>query len=565
MMKIKSLSILIFFLVALIGCTPSSDRNSTAASDGEAILRGEKVFMEHCTSCHGIERDGIGPALGGLPSIVKSEWIARFIKNPAAMIQSGDERAVTLHEKYKVIMPAFSSFTENQLSDIVAFLGSQKIADGKDELDPLSLKDPIPGRIPMSDLVIKIKQVAVIPPSSTQGQLTRICKMDYRADSKDLYVVDLRGKLYQLQKGIPKVYLDMAKERPNFIDKPGLATGFGSFAFHPDFASNGLLYTSHSEKAGSAAADFTYHDSIKVTLQWVITEWKTDHPEAFPFVGKSRELMRINMLYSWHGVQEITFNPLSKKGDEDFGLLYAGIGDGSSVEYGHPELAHSKEKIWGTIIRIDPSGSNSRNGKYGIPVSNPFVKEGPNTVKEIFAYGFRNPHRISWIKAGLMLASNIGQHHIESVNLILKGQDYGWPMREGTFAMDLAKGMSNVYPLPENDKNYHFAYPVVQYDHDEGNAISGGYEYKGETIGALKGKYVFGDIVNGRLFFVSTETISPGIQSPIEEWRISLNGEVRSLQSLCGADKVDLRFGRDAAGEIYLLVKQDGKIYKLIE
>ena len=133
----------------------------------------------------------------------------------------------------------------------------------------------------------------------------------------------------------------MAKEKPKFIHKPGLATGFGSFAFHPDFQKNGLLYTTHVESPGSGKADFAYNDSIKVTLQWVLSEWKTETPNAFPFSGKSRELFRINMVGSFHGVQEITFNPLAKPGDEDYGLLYIGIGDGSSVEFGYPFLVHS--------------------------------------------------------------------------------------------------------------------------------------------------------------------------------------------------------------------------------
>jgi len=73
--------------------------------------------------------------------------------------------------------------------------------------------------------------------------------------------------------------MDMAKLKPEFINEPGLGTGFGSFAFHPDFAKNGLLYTTHTEAPNSGKADFTYADSIKVTLQWVLTEWKAYEPK----------------------------------------------------------------------------------------------------------------------------------------------------------------------------------------------------------------------------------------------------------------------------------------------
>jgi mono/diheme cytochrome c family protein len=544
----------------------SCHRQSEQLADTSAASSGEKIFIEQCASCHSINKVGIGPALGGVQDAGRENWMRKFIKNPRSVIESGDERASFLFEKYKMIMPSFAKLSDEQMNDIIAFLKAQKLADdGGDGIDPLSIKDPIPQPIPMSELVITMKQVAVIPPSSNEGQLTRICKLDYRPDTKDIYVVDLRGKLYELRDGIPKVYLDLQQERPDFINTPGLATGFGSFAFHPAFHINGLLYTTHAERAVAAPADFAYNDSIKVTLQWVLTEWKTDQPDAYPFKGKGRELLRINMVHSYHGIQEITFNPFAQNADEDYGLLYLGIGDGTSAEYGYPFLAHSKEKIWGTIIRIDPFGHNSKNGKYGIPSGNPFVKSGnPSTVKEIYAYGFRNPHRITWTKSGKMLCSNIGQHSIESVHLVLKGNDYGWPMREGTFAMDLTKGINNIYPLPENDELNNFTYPVIQYDHDEGNAISGGFEYNGNSVKALRGKYLFGDIVKGRLFFVKTNDLAFGKQAPIKEFRVSIDGKIKSLTSLCGADKVDLRFGSDAEGEIYILTKPDGKIYKLM-
>src|SRR5690606_41596514 len=96
-------------------------------------------------------------------------------------------------------------------------------------------------------------------------------------------------------------------------------------------------------------------------------------------------------------------------------------------------------------------------------------------------YGFRNPHRISWTKSGQILASNIGHHNIESLNLILPGHNYGWPVREGTFVMDIQTSLAEVFALPSDDETYGITYPVAQSDHDEGNAISGGYEYWGKT------------------------------------------------------------------------------------
>ena len=271
------------------------------------------------------------------------------------------------------------------------------------------------------------------------------------------------------------------------------------------------------------------------------------------------------MVGQFHGVQEITFNPLAKPGDEDYGLLYIGIGDGASVELGYPFLVHSPEKIWGSILRIDPAGKNSNNGQYGIPPSNPYAKsENPNTVREIYANGFRNPHRITWTKKGQMLASNIGHHNIEALYMVLPGRDYGWPIREGRFVMKADENMSNIFVLPADDSIYRVTYPVAQYDHDEGNAISGGYEYWGSSVPEFKGKYIFGDIVKGRVFFVESNDLKIGHQSTIREMKVAVNGKVTTLVEQCGAQKVDMRFGRDSKGELYVLTKPDGKVYRVI-
>lgn len=76
-------------------------------------------------------------------------------------------------------------------------------------------------------------------------------------------------------------------------------------------------------------------------MQWVLTEWKTENPGAATFSGTSREMFRLNMVTGMHGVQEITFNPLSNKtGDEDYGMLYVGVGDVDCVQNGYAFLTH---------------------------------------------------------------------------------------------------------------------------------------------------------------------------------------------------------------------------------
>lgn len=542
--------------------------NKFIAEDSEIIAKGEAIFNRNCSGCHNFRQDGIGPQLGGLTTKVSAEWIEHFIRNPQKVLNSGDERAKELFTKYKVVMPSFDALTNDEIKQIIAFLNIHKLPEQKVTKETgKELSNPVPDKIKSSDLVVEFKQAARFPASSDSNKLplTRITKLDFQPNTENLFVLDLRGKLYKMQDNKPVVYMDMAKMKPAFINEPGLATGFGSFAFHPQFAKNGLIYTTHTEPAGSAKADFSYADSIKVSLQWVLTEWKADHPGAAVFSGTGRELFRVNMVTGIHGVQEITFNPLAKPDEEDYGLLYIGIGDGGSAEEGYPFLAHSPEKIWGTILRINPAGKNSANGRYGIPPQNPFAKM-QNTKKngEIYAYGFRNPHRITWSERGQMLVSNIGHGNIESINLVVKGYDYGWPVREGSFVLHPYGDLNKVYPLPPNDSVFHITYPVAQYDHDEGKAISGGFEYTGNAVPKLKGKYLFGDIPTGRLFYINMTDIKQGRQAVIKEWKVSVNGNIRTIRELCGSERADIHFGRDAQGELYLLTKPDGKMYKLV-
>ncbi len=559
----------VLFLLYLSSCTKNTSIDPRSIpTDSASIAIGKTKFSQNCASCHNFKKDGIGPQLGGLTRTIDTEWIREFIKNPKAKIASGDERAKELFEQYKTEMISFSFLTDDDLNSILAFMhtkGTPVEDPRKTAIDPNALKNPIPEPIAMSNLVVELKPFIQILPSGENNPLTRITKLTNQPNTDKLFLNDLRGKLYFLNGDKPEVYLDMEKEMPKFIHTPGLATGFGSYAFHPEFEKNGLLYTTHSEPPNSAKADFNYPDSIQVALQWVVSEWKTKTLGAFPFAGKSRELFRINMVDQIHGVQEAAFNPLAKPGDEDYGLLYIGVGDGGSAEKGYQFLCDNTEKIWGSVIRIDPSGSNSVNGHYGIPDSNPLAKdENPNTVREIFARGFRNPHRIIWDQSGRIFIANIGHHNVESLYLIQPFSNCGWPYREGTFVIDPSQNMHNIYPLPADDAKNNITYPVAQYDHDEGNAIAGGFEYAGKNLPELKGKFVFGDIVKGRMFYIEMKDIKPGTQATIKEWQLSIDGKITTLSKLCGSDKADERFGQDRNGELYLTTKPDGMVYRLV-
>jgi mono/diheme cytochrome c family protein len=559
---IPTLFILASILVYSSSCNSGKSPDSIA-TDSVSIEKGRLLFSKNCSGCHNFKQDGIGPNLSGITVSDSLGWLRQFIRSPKDLVESGDGHAKKLMATYHSLMPSFSALQNEDIDQLIAYLNTQKDRRKIND-DPLAIKNPVPEKIMASQIIVDLKLVAQIPASSDKQPLTRISKMDWVGPLKAWFVLDQRGRLYKLSNQKPSIWLDMAKWKPDFVNEPGLATGLGCFAFHPDFIHNGLFYTTHSEAPHTKKADFSIPDSIKQTLQWVLCEWKISDPRDSVFRGTCRELLRIDMVAGIHGVQEIIFNPLAKKGDEDYGQLYIGVGDGGSVENGYAFLTHHPDKIWGTVLRIDPLGKNSTNGQYGISPGNPFIKDSDaHTIREIYADGFRNPNRITWTQRGAMLVTNIGQANIEGIDIVLKGQHYGWPLREGKFEMHPDGNINNIYPVPANDSIFHITYPVAVFDHDEGKAIEGGFEYTGKEIPVLSGKYLFGDIPTGRLFFVRTADLKSGKLASVQEWFVSLNGKQLSLQNLCGQNRVDLRFGRDEKGEMYILTKPDGKIYRL--
>ncbi|MBC9868998.1 MAG: cytochrome C [Opitutae bacterium] len=428
------------------------------------------------------------------------------------------------------------------------------------------IADPVPGTPSISGITLQIEEFVQIPGSSRSAPRARINHLKPMRDGRGRVMVnDLRGPFYVIDDGAVSLYMDFEDEFPRFTISPGLGTGFTSFAFHPDFANNGTFYTAHSEGAGSGQANFTGPvRSAPVALQGVIVEWIASDPSASAFSGSKREILRVDLTHTIHGMQEIAFNPNALPGGSDYGLLYICIGDAGSTIRGFPLNAHRLDSVLGTILRIDPAGNNSANGNYGIPVDNP---------GEIWAYGFRNPHRISWDSAGdgKMLSGDIGERNIEELNWIEPGRDYGWNEREGTFVInpEFENNPQNgereeVFALPPNDEEFGYTYPVAQYDQDEGRAIVSGFVYRGSLAGALAGKFLFGDIVNGKIFVVEADTLQQGYQSEIEQLELELDGQKRTMLQIVGDSRVDLRFGIDAHNELYLLEKRWGRIYKVM-
>ncbi len=554
------------------GCGEKVQEELSIPTDPAVIARGKEIFQANCSACHNFRQKAIGPNLSGVTTEADADWLFRFIRNAPEMIDGGDARAVKLYEEYQQYMPAFTSIDSSDIMAIVGYLHThqEKPAATLARSERTgALLDPIPEKIPNANLSLVLQEVAQAPATLPEPPVARINKMLVlpNGDNERWFVHDLQGILYEIKAEQFEPYLDLAAAMTKFIDKPGLGSGFGSFAFHPEFNNNGLLYTTHTEAPGSASADYDYHDSIDVAVQWVLTEWQTDDPQANAFAGSPRELLRINMVSGVHGMQEVTFNPTAQPGDEDYGLLYQGVGDGGAVLHGHAELIQNLSGPWGSMLRIDPQGSNSRNGQYGIPDSNPYAQDdNEQTLGEVWAYGFRNPHRISWDAGGnhSMLISGIGQKNAEEVNLGVAGANYGWGEREGTFLLDTQGDIDKSYPLPDNDAELGFTYPVAQYDHDEGNAISGGFVYRGEAVPELQGKYVFGDIVTGRLFYAESDQLRLGQQADIKALGVRIDEQETDLRTATGVNRVDLRFGIGPDNELYIFTKSDGKVRRVV-
>ncbi|MDH4296313.1 MAG: PQQ-dependent sugar dehydrogenase [Cyclobacteriaceae bacterium] len=538
-------------------------------SDDTTVAEGKALFTKHCMSCHGLQEDGIGAPLGGITKVLSEKILVNFISDPSKAIESGEERARLLQHRYKLIMPSFKGMEESDIRSILAYLQYQTNLHALEPLaiekksDEAGLTGRLVAPVKKSGLAVALTEVVQLPRLSNSADLGVVTLRAHPSGDGTLVASDQQGVLYRVKNGTAEIFLDVRAQIENFQSGPGIATGVGSFDFHPNFLNNGLIYISHAETFKGQLADYIISDSIKSEVQWVISEWKMDDVNARVFSGTHRELLRLHAPTFGHGCQEIAFIPGLKKGDPDYGLLYIGYGDGGSNNIMRPELGHNLKSFLGTIMRIDPAGSNSRNGMYGIPDSNPFVHEkDPLTVKEIYAFGFRNPHRMAWDKANgnRMMATDIGESNIEELNIIEYGGDYGWPNREGVYGIATLRDLKTVFKLGNPDVDF-YKRPFVQYDHEEGNAISGGYVYDGE-IAALKNKYIFGDIVNGRLFYLN---IDPQLSdSTIYELAIKQDGKETNLQEMSQTKRLHLRIAYDQfKKELYIITKADGKVRRV--
>jgi glucose/arabinose dehydrogenase/mono/diheme cytochrome c family protein len=568
-MSVNKRFLFVFFCctILVVSANIYAQSNKSYSAIKQIIDKGDVLFQKNCAECHNFRQRGIGPDLAGVTADASYAYLSKFIINSQAVIKSGNKRAAALFAEYKVPMPAHPQFTPADINAILSFIHTHKKVTEVVQTVDLGEKitDPIPTKIAKAGLTLKLEEFATAPATSTKNPLTRINQTFVLKTDKGnrLFMLDLRGKLYEIKNKQFNVVMDLAKlKEPNFINDPGLGTGWGTFSFHPYFLKNGLMYTTHTERKGSAPADFAYADSIPVALQWIVTEWKVKDPTASVFEATPRELFRMDNPSAMHGMQQMIFDPTLKAGMPGYGLLYIDLGDGGSAETGYPWLCNGSTEPRGSILRIDPMGRNSRNGKYGIPVGNPWTKTGdPKILGEVYARGFRNPNKITWAPDGKVLVAEIGFSNVEEINILKPGLNYGWPAREGTFLLNFNGKKSGIYNLPAHD-DPKYTYPVAEYDHDEGNSISGGFVYTGD-IAALKGKYIFGDIVRGRVFYVELGDLKLGKQSVIKEFDLQFGDTKSTFVDMVKNKKADLRFGLGENNAFYIWAKTDGKIWQV--
>ncbi len=415
------------------------------------------------------------------------------------------------------------------------------------------LEDPIPEPIQKSDTVLQLEAVA-------EGITAPLWATDAPGLANVLFVVDQPGTLWavNLKTGARTAVLDVSNRLvplgifgPDSFDE----RGFLGVAFHPDFRKNGKLYTYTSEPVAGPADFSTMPAGVDANHQAVITEWRSTDPKrgsAAIDPDSARELLRVDEPQFNHNAGALVFDKTGKLliafgdggGADDVdgqpfigGELIVGHGDGNGQDLTNP---------LGSILRIDPDGYNSANGRYGIPRSNPFVGD-KNAVDEIFAYGFRNPYRMSVDShTGQIWVGDVGQNDIEEVDVVYPGGNYGWNLKEGSFFFDPNGNDPGFVTDVDPGVPPGLIDPVAEYDHDEGIAIVGGFVYRGRDVKDLGGRYVFGDFArtfsnDGRLFALDEN-------HEIEELRVRGGGLNASL----------LGFGEDAKGELYVLTNQTG-------
>lgn len=446
---------------------------------------------------------------------------------------------------------------------------------------------PVPRIDPAKGLIVAgVAEFASLP--DIAGVAARMMLLVNEPGTRRLFVNDMRGPLYSVSYDGKTVtrYLDLNDSTWGVnVQSQGRERGFQSFAFHPQFTRSGSpgygkLYTFTDSRNNQIPADFR-PDTGSNTHHTVLYEWTAKTPSAATYDGGApREIMRFEKPYSNHNGGMIGFNPLARTGTPEFGLLYIGSADGGSG--GDPQnMAQNLASGFGKILRIDPMGRNSANGKYGIPATNPFAgqraSDAPKALPEIFAYGLRNPQRFTWdSKNSNMYVADIGQNIVEKISLVTAGANLGWNIWEGSFGYGV-RGVDTTRPRGDPK----ITFPVVEYAHSDSLlqrlvAVTGVHVFRSTKVRALENKVIFGDNPSGEVFYFDADKVPQGGSADFHRvlFRNGRDAEPTTLlqlirarneqQGKTPATRADLRFGAGDDGRLFLLNKADGTIRVLV-
>jgi glucose/arabinose dehydrogenase len=377
-----------------------------------------------------------------------------------------------------------------------------------------------------------------------QSGVVRILNKDGKLAEKPF--LDLRSKMAKL---------------PQAFDERGLL----GIALHPQFKQNKKLYIFYSAPLRAGAPT-----NFNCTSH--LSEFKmktTDEAD----IASERVLMKIDKPQMNHNGGRITFGT--------DGLLYIGVGDGGAANdlaLGHSPQGNGqdKSKLLGKILRIDID----KGSPYAIPTDNPFV--GQKSVRpEIYATGLRNPWGISFDRGGTheLFVADVGQNRFEEVNIIIKGGNYGWNMREGFTCFDPKKPNSPPEDCPKTDaEGKPLIDPIIAYKNfgafrkdpeSRGISVTGGYVYRGKAIPQLHGKYIFADWSKNWAKADGTMFVATRPESSTDQWKL----EPLELASHPKGNVPEyiVSFGEDSEGELYVmtnnkngLMGNTGKVFKLV-
>jgi glucose/arabinose dehydrogenase len=319
--------------------------------------------------------------------------------------------------------------------------------------------------------------------------------------------------------GIIKVFPNSSSaiSSKNYLDirdrvSAGGEMGLLGLAFHPDYENNGYLYVNYTVSSPRKTRISRFQVS-------------SENPDS---ADKNTELILLtfNQPYSNHNGGWIGFGP-------DDGYLYIGTGDGGSG--GDPlNNGQSILTFLGKILRIDIDNQDP-GLEYAIPPDNPFADSTGSVVKEIYAWGMRNPWRNSFDPVtGWLWSADVGQNQWEEIDIIDNGKNYGWRCYEGTHVYNLS-GCN--YP--------EYIDPIWEYSHTLGCSVTGGYVYRGPTVPELTGKYIYADYCSSTIWSLEYDGLTP----PDNQTLLTAPGLVTS-------------FGVDENNELYVITFSPDSIYR---